>query len=503
MHRIDFESLFDRLPSPHMVIDRDMVFVAVNPAYEQATMRSRGELLGRPLFEMFPNPGESGQRLRASIEHAFTTGESDTLAYLPYSIPRSAEAGGGMEERFWTAVHTPLTANDGETLFVVQNTVDVTEFVQMREARSLPLRSAWAQPPIDMETGLQLIERAREAESAQRNAVAESNEFRQLFQQAPQMMAVLSGAEHAFTFANDAFRRFTGNRDLIGKSVRSAVPELDGQGFFELLDEVYGHGREHGGEGVRVMLLQDGSGPPREAFMDFTYRPIRDAEGAISGVFVQGVDRTSSVRAAKRQRLLLDELNHRVKNTLATVQSIAAQTLRSAPDLHSARRDFENRIIALSRAHNLLSARAWVSIDLSAVAEQQFAAYEAGRISVEGPKVVLNSKATIAVAMLFHELADNAIKHGALSTPEGGVSVGWRLEQDGEGERLTIEWNESGGPLVATPSRKGFGARMLERVALGELGGRLTVDYAPEGFFCQIGIPASSYARMEDAPAVH
>ena len=484
MQQVDFERLFQKLPSPHMVLDRDLTFVAVNAAYEQALMRKREELVGRGLFEMFPNDSESGKRLRESIERVFENNQSDTLAYIRYAIPLPAERGGGFEERYWTAVHTPLEDAAGNIRYLMQNTVDVTDIVRMREAISLPYRTPAAE--------VQLIERAREAENSNRALMAESADFRRLFSQAPQMIAVLSGPQHFFTFANDAYRTFIGNRDVVGMTAREAVPEVDGQVFFDMLDDVFRTGREHSGEGVRVMVGQGSGREAREAFMDFSYRPIRDAGGKITGVFVQGMDRTDTVRNSQHQRLLLDEVNHRVKNTLATVQSIASQTLRSARDLPSAKRDFEARIVALSKAHNLLSARNWSKLEMETIVRQQLAGPGSERVNVSGPSVLLDSKSAIAVSMLMHELAGNAARHGALSVPDGRVSVEWHFTTDDHGPRLLVEWRESGGPAVAKPAHRGFGGRMLERVATGELGGRLVTDYAPEGFFCQIDMPANN-----------
>lgn len=489
MQQVDFERLFQKLPSPHMVLDRDMNFVAVNPAYEAATLRDSRELIGRNLFEMFPNDGESGRRLRASIGKVFQTGESDTLAFIRYEIPLPGTQG-GVEERYWTAVHTPVSDDAGAVRFLVQNTVDVTEMVRMREAMSLPIRANIGE--------LQLIERAREAEDANRELEAQGADFRRLFQGAPQMIAVLTGPDHRFTFVNDAYRRFIGGRDVLRVPVRDAVPEVEGQGFFDLLDDVYRNAREHSGEGARVLFRQDATEEPREAFMDFSYRPIRDGKGDVSGVFVQGMDRTEAVRDGRRQRLLLDELNHRVKNTLATVQSIASQTLRSARDLSSARRDIEARIMALSKAHNLLSARRWSSLKLDTIVRQELAPYGADRVSVAGPEVMIDSKSAIAVAMLMHELGSNAVQHGSLSVPQGRLDVAWRTSGSPGDARLLFEWRESGGPAVVKPERQGFGTRMLERVAVGELGGRLAADYAPDGFSCRLDIPAANLVKVNN-----
>src|SRR5690606_9212087 len=123
MTTIDFAQVFDALPSPYMLLDRNFCFVAANPAYCETTGRHVDDLLGSGLFDLFPNAGEAGRRLRASFERVLAEGESDTLAYLNYPIPGPD---GTMEERYWTAVHTPIKDAEGRVAYVLQNTVDVT-----------------------------------------------------------------------------------------------------------------------------------------------------------------------------------------------------------------------------------------------------------------------------------------------------------------------------------------------------------------------------------------
>lgn len=480
--QLDFERLFDALPSPHMVLDPDFNFVAVNPAYETATQRSRGELLGRNLFDVFPNDGEGGQLLRASFRRVFDTGKPDTLAYIRYDLARP---GGGLEERFWTAVHMPLADEHGTVGHLLQNTVDVTDLVRLREAASLPFRLA--------ET--RLLERAREAEEQRRALLDESADFRRLFQQAPGFFAVLCGPDHVFTFTNDAYMRLIGRRQVIGKPIREALPDLAGQGFYELLDGVYQTGQSTGGEAVRLVMRNAPDEPPREIFVDFSYDAIRDRDdGRITGVFVQGMDRTEAVRTQRRQRLLLDELNHRVKNTLATVQSIASQTLRSARDLASGRADFEARILALSNAHNLLSAQEWASAELAEVISGTFSAFDPARLDIDGPRVTLAPKASISLALVMHELCTNASKYGALSCERGTVRIRWWIEDGGSGP-LMIEWTERGGPPTRQPERRGFGSRMIGGVVTGELGGAFDAAYDREGFSCRIKVPEDALVQ--------
>lgn len=491
MADINYAQLFDRLTSPHMIIDRSYRYVGANSAYEKAVMRCFSELEGRSLFGIFPNEGESGRALRASFDRVFDTGENDTIAYIPYDIPRPAEKGGGMEKRYWTAVHVPLADSEGNVAYLMQNTVDVTEIVRLREAASLPYRS------FSGET--QLVERAREAEDAHRSLLAESAEFRRMFEQAPGFIAVLTGREHVFTFANDAYTRLVGGREVVGKTVAQALPEIEGQGFLEMLDEVYTTGSPRGGEGTRVLLQTASESEPQERFLDFSYDAIRDLDGNITGVFVQGMDRTEAVRTLKHQRLLLDELNHRVKNTLATVQSIASHTMRNASNLAAARQDFEGRIVALSNAHNLLSQTAWDSTTMAELVDHELGHYDRARIATAGPEVMLNPKASIALAMVLHEIATNAAKYGALHESEGSVSVVWRI--DAADGALHLHWRETGGRKVEQPTRHGFGTRMIELVITGELDGSAMSGFTDDGLSWQFVIPRDSYGRARDAAA--
>lgn len=465
-----------------MLLDRDFRYVRANGAYLKVVGRAWSELEGRNLFDLFPNSDEGGRRLRDSFERVLKTGETDVLAFLPYDI---ANASGELEHRYWSATHSPIKDSAGTVAYILQNTIDVTEIVQMREAASLPYRTG----------GAQLVEKARDAEEAHQRLLADSEDFRRLFQQAPGFFAVLSGPEHVFTFSSDAYTRLIGGRSVIGLPLRTALPEVVAQGFLTILDTVLASGRAYSAEGARVMLASAPGEPLREVYLDFSYDPIRAADGTVTGIFVQGMDRTESFKAMRRQRLLVDELNHRVKNALATVQSIAAQTLRASSDVASARVAFEARLVALAKAHSVLSERQWEDADLEGLVRQELAAYGAERLDVAGPRVMVNSKATIALALVFHELTTNAVKHGALSRPEGGVSVTWRALADG----LHIDWVEQGGPPAKPAERRGFGSRLIGRVVEGELGGSLETRYQDSGLAVGIAIPEAAYERGVDA----
>lgn len=208
----------------------------------------------------------------------------------------------------------------------------------------------------------------------------------------------------------------------------------------------------------------------------------RDGRRRFTGV----IDDVTERRAAeRRQRMLINELNHRVKNTLATVQSIAAQTLRAAPSVENVREDFESRLVALAAAHDLLTAQGWhgaALADVAATAMRPFEVTHRPQIRRCGPPVELTAEHALALNLALHELATNAAKYGALSTAGGLVEVSWSVRHD----ELTLRWVEKDGPPVATPTRAGFGARLLQRSLARELGGAVDWTFAPQGVRCEI-----------------
>ena len=216
------------------------------------------------------------------------------------------------------------------------------------------------------------------------------------------------------------------------------------------------------------------------------------------------LDVTERRRAEERQRLLLNELNHRVKNTLATVQSIASQTLRNAPDPAAFRDGFEARLMALSHTHNLLTDRNWEAASLVDILTMELRPHAGGRegggarFLVEADRdVPLNPKAAVALGMAIHELATNAVKYGALSAPGGRVSVRSHVTELNGEPRLKVEWVESGGPPVVRPGRRGFGGRLLEEGLAGELAGVVQLEYRPEGLLCRMELPMRALEPTE------
>ncbi|MCC6777162.1 MAG: sensor histidine kinase [Hyphomicrobiales bacterium] len=202
----------------------------------------------------------------------------------------------------------------------------------------------------------------------------------------------------------------------------------------------------------------------------------------------EAIASTSEALLRERQsnRQLIDELNHRVKNTLATVQAIAAQTLRNANADPALRESFEARLMALSRAHNILTEQSWTGADLADIVAQVLQPHiEAGRIRVEGPRMQLAPRPALALAMGLHELATNAVKYGALSQEGGRVLVTWRADQ-GSPPTFSLRWEESGGPPVERPCRRGFGSRLIERNLKHDLDGEAVILFERAGVVCTI-----------------
>jgi PAS domain S-box-containing protein len=202
------------------------------------------------------------------------------------------------------------------------------------------------------------------------------------------------------------------------------------------------------------------------------------------------IDVTERKRAEERQQLLVNELNHRVKNTLATVQSIASQTLRNATTTREAQEGFESRLIALSRAHDVLTRENWEGASLFEVVAQAVEAYSnraEDRLHLSGPYVRLTPRVALAVAMALQELATNAVKYGALSTDAGQIRISWSVDQ-GEPPALHLRWEERGGPPVAAPARRGFGSRLIDRLG-DDLNGSVRTEFAATGLVCTVDAP--------------
>ena len=241
---------------------------------------------------------------------------------------------------------------------------------------------------------------------------------------------------------------------------------------------------------------------PRNAAQDFltaendSLRLLLEQAGIDAKALLaqSGIEAKEREAADTLQKLILDELHHRIKNTLSTVSAIAAQSLRTATSMEHAQKAIEGRFIALGRAHDLLIQVSWANSSLMNTVRRATEPYDgkdAGRFSIVGPDIGIASGAVIALAMTFNELCTNTTKFGALSVATGHVEIDWSVDDDLQ--RLQLTWTEKGGPAVSTPTRRSFGTRMME--SLGQqLQGQVKLDYRPTGFVYILTAPLSSLA---------
>jgi PAS domain S-box-containing protein len=290
------------------------------------------------------------------------------------------------------------------------------------------------------------------------------------------------GAQRLFGYAPE---------EIIGRSVLTLIPP-------ELQHEEPGIiGRIRSGERIEhyetVRRHKDGS----PIHISLTVSPVKDANGRIVGASKIARDITDRKRADDQRTLLINELNHRVKNTLATVQSLAMQTLRNTERSEDARDLFDRRLAALSRAHDLLTAQNWEGAALYDVVKRALLPFftDAARIAVAGPRVRLTPQQALALSIALHELATNAAKYGALSELTGRVDVRWSIDRPSNRDLLTLEWIESGGPEVQPPTRSGFGTRLIQRGLANELDGSAVIEFAREGVVAKIVTPIETQTR--------
>lgn len=241
------------------------------------------------------------------------------------------------------------------------------------------------------------------------------------------------------------------------------------------------------GERVRdfreTVRFEDGS----EVHLFGNAEPLIDASGQVGGSVAAFVDITQLKRAEQHQRLLIDELSHRSKNLLAIIQSIAQQSFRNGHTPAAMLSNFEGRLGALAAAHGILTRQRWESAPIRQVLCDTITAVKSDdhRLVLDGPDVMLSPKTSVSLAMAVHELTTNALKYGSFSNDEGTVAVTWSVGDD----RLRLEWRERGGPAVEAPSRRGFGSRMIERGLAAELGGKVKIDFQPDGVVCRVDAP--------------
>ncbi len=276
-----------------------------------------------------------------------------------------------------------------------------------------------------------------------------------------------------------------GGKEVVGRSVKILLPPDRPDEEDEILKKIRaGEYVEHY-ETVRVR--KDGT----KVDISLTASPLKNGRGDIIGASKIARDITDKRRMEERRELLVNELNHRVKNTLATVQSLAAQTFRDQNQTPSVTQ-FESRLIALARAHDVLTQEDWLGVDLQVLVDQSIntmCVTPGERFKVSGPPLRLEPNMALSLSMALHELCTNAVKYGALSNEEGQVLINWEVQGSETDRKLHLVWEETRGPEVTKPTRKGFGSRLLERAIGRELGAKVELCFLPNGVFCEITAP--------------
>ena len=310
--------------------------------------------------------------------------------------------------------------------------------------------------------------------------------YRQLFNAIDQGFCVIEmvfdpkgiPVDYRFVEVNAAFEQQTGLKDATTKTMREHHPTHEDHWF-----RTYGDVAKTG-QSIRFEAAAAALGEEYEVFAF----PFDDPCLYRVGILFNSI--TERKRTERLQSILVKELNHRVKNVLTLVQSLARQSLRGAAQ--PLRDSFIGRLSALGRAHSLLLDAQWQATCLTSLVQAAAAPYDEDgkrRFWIKGPDLALNPKEVQSMILVLHELSTNAAKYGALSSPAGQVAVAWTLEGD-DTKRLVLTWTETNGPPVTAPSDTGFGTQLLTHVLAGSLGGIIDLDYRPEGLVARIDLPA-------------
>jgi PAS domain S-box-containing protein len=477
--RLDFEAVFNSLPTPLLVMDRDFTIMALNQAFLDAAGRSRDKLIGIKFFTAFPSAGESRTIVQDSLERVRDNGVVDVLPSVAYAVA----VNGRTEERFWSCTHVPLRDKNGKVAFLLKNTQDISELQASKGLAGLPSASARAGEAGPQAGNIQVLNQT---------LLATVQQLRCLVMQAPSFMCVLRGPNLVFELVNIAFSMLAGGRDLIGKTLREGLPESEGQDYPRILENIFKTGEVHVGRKTRIVLQDTPECEIEEHYIDFVAQPIMGANGEVTGIFIEGNDVTDHVLTEQRQALLIRELHHRVRNTLAMVQGVMTTTAKTSANIEEFQDAFSGRIASLARTHAVMTEQPQQSVSFQQLLTQELGPYSGDqglRIRLSGPAVDLPSQIALPLGMAVHELTTNAVRHGALAKAEGRVEVGWSLiEKDGE-PALLCEWNEFAGPPVTPRCRDGFGSMLLERVLPQQIRADVKVDFAPGGFRLRLAVP--------------
>jgi PAS domain S-box-containing protein len=437
-----------------------------NDRYAEILMRKHPAAVGRPFQEVW---SEVWPEIEPLMDRAFG-GEPTSVGDMRLVTRR----GGHPEESHFSFSYTPVRDGTGAVAGVFCPCLETTQSVRARA-----------------------------------DLTAEKARLGELFHQAPGFMCVLRGPEHVFETINRSYLQLVGHRrDLVGMPVREALPDVAGQGFFELLDGVFSTGTAFTGRNMPIRLQRRPGGAFEERFLELVFQPIVDAAGAVTGIFVEGSDVTERVQAEEKQKLLLREMSHRVKNLFAITSGMVVLSARSAATPQEMAGTLRGRLDALARANDLIhpgfADGAEVGTTLDALLRAVLLPYMDEAVGPDGSGVVLaggavpvDGTAVSSVALVFHEMTTNAAKYGALSVAGGLLRVEWAVE----GASLTILWEERGGPAIeGEPAAEGFGSKLVRRSVAGQLGGAIDHEWRRDGLLARVTIPLERLASRGVSP---
>jgi PAS domain S-box-containing protein len=411
---------------------------------------AKAEALGRPFDEVWSEAWETV----APIAHRALAGEATFLEHFPLVLERN----GYPEQAYFTFSYSPIRDETGTVVGLLDTVIETTAEVNARAA-------------------------IHESEAR----------FRSLADNVPVMIWV-TDSDGSCSYLSRSWYEYTGQTPETGL----------GTGW---LDAVHPDDRHRTGEIFHATLLEKAAFQLEYRLLrrDGEYRWAIDAatprfgkDGAFLGHVGSVLDIDERKRWEDHQQLLINELNHRVKNTLAIVQAIAGQSFKGGHGDPDARTAFEGRLFALAKAHDVLTRENWESADLHEIIDAAIMPYmqqDSDRFTIDGPHLRLAPSMAVSLAMAFHELATNAAKYGALSVASGHVTIRWMIRQS-DAKHLALQWMEEGGPVVSPPTRKGFGTRLIERSLAQELSGDVQLRYEPSGLVCIVNAPI--FAEEDD-----